>query len=188
VSELLERSLAAVARRLERPAQWLLSRPPVRAWLRRRALRAWRDGDGPLILCYGNINRSAFAAALARTRDRAGARSAGFHPLEGRPSPEATIACAASYGTDLSAHRSRRVTRDELRAAGAVFVFDLENVARVAALDPVALAKTHPLGALDDDPHALIADPHGRGDAVLAATLARIARAVERAGSAARDR
>jgi protein-tyrosine phosphatase len=168
---------------VRRPAQWLLALPPLRAWLGRRARRAWRDAGEPLILCYGNINRSAFAAALAAARGHPGARSAGFYPEEGRSSPEATVACAARYGVDLSAHRSRRVRREELSSADAIFVFDLQNVARVAALDPGALARIHLVGALDEEADVLIADPHGRGDAVLAQTLARIARAVEHEGS-----
>lgn len=161
-----------------------MTRPPLGAWLGRRARRAWRASERPLILCYGNINRSAFAAALARTRGRPGARSAGFYPHEGRSSPEATIAGAASHGVDLSAHRSRRVSREELKSADAIFVFDLDNVARVVALDPGSLARTHLLGALSDDPdEVVIADPHGRGEAVLAETLARIERAIGHAGS-----
>jgi protein-tyrosine-phosphatase len=156
-----------------------LSRP-----LRRRARRAWRATDAPLILCYGNVNRSAFAAGLARSRGRAGARSAGFYPQEGRLSPDATIACAGRYGVDLSDHRSRRATPRDLADAPAIFVFDLGNLARVAMLDPRALIRTHLVGSLDDDPCVLIADPHGRGQAVLEDTLARIARAVEHAEEA----
>lgn len=154
---------------------------PIRGPLRRRALRAWHSTDAPLILCYGNINRSAFAAALARSRGRAGANSAGFYPEEGRPSPEATVACAGRYGIDLTDHRSHRVTRRDLADAPAIFVFDLENLARVARLAPLALVRTHFLGTLDDDPPMLIADPHGHGQAVLEDTLARIARAVNHA-------
>lgn len=149
--------------------------------LRQRARRAWRETDAPLILCYGNINRSAFAASLAQGRGRPGARSAGFVTEQGRPSPDATIACAADYGVDLRAHRSRLVTRTDLARARAIFVFDLANLRAVARLAPSALARTHLLGSLDDDARVLIADPHGRGRTVLADTLARIARAVERA-------
>jgi len=154
---------------------------PVRGTLRRRAQRAWRSTDAPLILCHGNINRSAFAAALARSRGRAGAHSAGFYPEEGRPSPAATIACAGEYGVSLTDHRSRRVTHGDLADAPAIFVFDLENLARVARLAPLALARTHFLGTLDDDSPMLIADPHGHGQAVLEDTLAQIARAVNHA-------
>ena len=154
---------------------------PIRGPLRRRALRAWRSTDAPLILCYGNINRSAFAAGLARSPGRAGTRSAGFYPEGGRPSPEATIECAGRYGIDLTDHRSHHVTRRDLADAPAIFVFDLENLARVAKLAPLALVRTHFIGALDDDSRLLIADPYGHGQAVLEDTLARIARAVNHA-------
>jgi protein-tyrosine-phosphatase len=153
----------------------------IRGPLCRRARRAWRSTDAPLILCYGNINRSAFAGALARSRGRAGARSAGFYPQEGRPSPDATVACAGRYGIDLTDHRSRRVTRRDLTDAPAIFVFDLDNLARVAKLAPLALVRTHFLGALGDDSPMLIADPHGHGQAVLEDTLARISQAVDQA-------
>ena len=96
-------------------------------------------------------------------------------------SPAVTIACAARYAVDLAAHRSARVSRGELGRAPAIFVFDLENLARVGSLAPRALARTHFVGALDDDRRVLIADPHGRGPEVLEATLARIAQAIERA-------
>ena len=173
-----ERLLIALARKLEPRAQATPGRARVRSALRRRALRAWRATHAPLILCFGNINRSPFAAALAR-RDRlrpAGARSAGFFPEPGRCSPAATVAAAARYGVDLSGHRSSCVTRAELAGAAAIFVFDLENVARVAASSPAALWRLHLVGSLDDDRSVLIADPHGRGDAALDQTLARIAR------------
>lgn len=180
----VERLTVAVARRLERPAQAILGRTRVRSALHRRALRAWLATDDPLILCFGNINRSAFAAALAREQGRAGARSGGFYPEPGRPSPPATVAGAERYGVDLAGHRSSCVNRAELAGAAAIFVFDLENVARVAAWAPAALARVHVVGSLDDDPRVLIADPHGRGDAVLEQTLERIARALAAAEGA----
>lgn len=176
--------LVGVARRLERPAGAVLRRPRLRVRLHRRALRAWRTTDSPLIACYGNINRSAFAAALARHRGRPGAAGGGFYPEAGRPAPSATIVCAAAHGVDLADHRSRLLTRDDLIAAPAIFVFDLENVARVAVGNPRALARTHLLGSLDGDPQVLIADPHSRPTTVLEWTVARIARAVDHAEAA----
>jgi protein-tyrosine-phosphatase len=172
--------MVAVARRLEQPAQAILGRARVRSALHRRALHAWRATDAPLILCFGNINRSPFAAALARRDGRgpADARSAGFYPEPGRPSPATTAAAAARYGLDLSEHRSTCVTHAELAGAAAIFVFDLENVARVAVLAPGALARVHLVGSLDDDRRVLIADPHGRGEIALRQTLERIARAL----------
>jgi protein-tyrosine-phosphatase len=175
VRDHLERALVAVARRLEPPAQSVMRWPPLRSWLQRRARRAWGAANVPLILCYGNINRSAFAAGLVRA-GRPGVRSAGFHPVENRPSPDATIACAARYGVDLTGHRSRRVTRGELRSADVILVFDLQNVARVLATSPNALRRTQLVGSLGDDRGVVIGDPHDRGDAVLDDTFARIAR------------
>lgn len=174
----LERALVAVARGLERPARSFLQWPPVRSWLYRRARRAWGAANAPLILCYGNINRSAFAAGLARER-RPEVWSAGFYPVENRSAPDATIACAARHGVDLTGHRSRRVTSGELRSADVIFVFDLQNLARVLASAPSALRRTHLVGSLGDEPGVLIGDPHGRGEAVLEDTLARIARAFD---------
>lgn len=179
-----ERVLFGAARRLDGPAEAVLRRPYVRALLRRRARCAWHATAAPLVLCYGNINRSAFAAALARTRGRESARSAGFYPVRDRAAPDATIARAAAYGVELTLHRSARVTRRDISGARAIFVFDLENLARVAALDPRALARTHFIGALDDDQPVLIADPHGGGEEVLESTLARIAQAIKHADAA----
>jgi len=176
--------VVGIARRLERPAGRVLAHRWLRARLHRRALRAWRGSDAPLIACYGNINRSAFAAALARSRGRPGARGGGFYREVGRPAPDAMIACAATHGVDLADHRSRRLTRDDLAAAPAIFVFDLENVALVAVDNPRALARTHLLGSLDGEPQVLIGDPHGRPTPVLEQTVARIARAVDHAEAA----
>lgn len=176
--------MVAVARRLERPAHAILGRPRVRLALHRRAWRAWRATDAPLILCFGNINRSAFAAGLARKRGSAGAHSGGFYPEPGRPSPPATITGAGRYGVDLAGHRSSCVTRADLAGATAIFVFDLENVAQVAALAPSALACVHLVGSLDDDARVLIADPHGCGEVALRQTLERIANALAGAEAA----
>jgi protein-tyrosine-phosphatase len=184
VSGRVKRLLVAAARRLERPAGSVLGRSRVRLWLHGRAVRAWRGTDAPLILCYGNINRSAFAAALAVQRGRAGAHGAGFYPEEGRSVPGTTIAGARRYGVDLAGHRSRLVTRADLEGARAIFVFDLQNLVQVAALAPSALARTHLVGSLGEAPCVLIADPHGRGEAVLESTLARVAAAVDRVEAA----
>ena len=63
-------------------------------------------------------------------------------------------------------------------------MFDLENVAQVAALAPSALACVHLVGSLDDDARVLIADPHGCGEVALRQTLERIANALAGAEAA----
>jgi protein-tyrosine phosphatase len=176
-----ERALAAAARIAEPWLGRLLRAAPIRRVLHRRAMVAWRATDEPLALCFGNINRSPFAAALARRRPGSRAGSAGFYPQAGRPSPPSTVAGARARGVELDAHRSVIVSDEQLAGAPAIFIFDLENLARVAARRAGALRRTHFLGALAPAGAVLIADPHGRGQAMLEDVLSEIQRAVEHA-------
>lgn len=90
-----------------------------------------------LVLCYGNVCRSPFAARYLRTRlaargiDGVRVASAGFHRTEGRPSPPGAIRAASHHGVDLDDHRSRRVTTAMLDASDAVFVMDARNLVRL---------------------------------------------------------
>ena len=163
----LERVLAGVARRIEAPLEVLLRASWPRRALARRATRAWKASDEPLFLCYGNINRSPFAALLATQRSGRRTSSAGLFPAAGRSAPAASIERARHYGVDLGEHRSRVAGRDELSRAEAIFVFDLENVARIAAQAPRALSRTHLLGPLAPQRTVFIQDPHGRPAEVL---------------------
>jgi protein-tyrosine-phosphatase len=178
---MLERALAAAALLLEPWIGWLLRLAPLRRLLHRRATIAWRATDEPLILCFGNINRSPFAAALARQRPGSRASSAGFYPQAGRPSPPATVAGAHARGVELGAHRSVIVSDEQLAGVPAIFIFDLENLALVTARRAGALRRTHFIGALSPGGAVLIADPHGRGQAVREDVLSAIQRAVEHA-------
>lgn len=104
----------------------------LHVWRRRRATDALRAPLRPgavLFICYGNICRSPFAAALFRRelakRDRANEargraiRSAGFTGSD-RPSPSEAIAAAARFKIDLSPHRSAVITADAYRSAALV--------------------------------------------------------------------
>ena len=175
----MKRAIGLCARLAEPLAGRLLRLGLIRRALHRRALRAWRATDTPLILCFGNINRSPFAAALARARPGSRASSAGFYPETGRPSPGRTVAVAKRYGVDLSEHRSAVVSSAQLSDAKAIFVFDLENLVRLAARDPRALRRAHLLGTLGKSGAAVIVDPHGRADAVLAQVLGEIAGSID---------
>ncbi len=174
---MIERIALGAARRLQGPSERVLAIRPVRRTLHRRALNAWRSTDAPLILCHGNINRSPFAAALARRRGKSPA-DAGFYPVAGRESPQRTILAAADYGVDLSAHRSRTVQDVQLETAGAIFVFDLVNLAPIACRRPRALRRTHLLGTLLATGGAFIADPHGQPPEILESVLERISEAI----------
>ena len=60
-------------------------------------------------MCQGNINRSAFAEAYARSvfPPEISVSSCGLHKKTNRPSPDQSIAVAAQLGVDLRQHRSR---------------------------------------------------------------------------------
>jgi protein-tyrosine-phosphatase len=179
-----ERIAIALSRRLQATAERFLCIPYVRRALHRRALRAWRSTETPLILCYGNINRSPYAAALAKRDQGKAPASAGFYPVCGRRSPTLTIDRAGRYGVDLSAHRSSIVSKAQINAAPAIFVFDLMNLAPIACRGARALRRTHLLAMLTETGSVFIPDPHGRSAEVLDGTLQWISQAVS-AGSVA---
>jgi protein-tyrosine phosphatase len=175
----LERALSAGTRRVEPLIGSLLRRGRIRRALHARAWRAWRATDAPLIVCYGNINRSPFAEHVARRRPGSRALSAGLYPKAGRSSPPLTVAVAAAHGVDLGEHRSTILDEQLIDDASAIFIFDLDNLARIAARRPAALRKTHFLGALGGVEDLLISDPHGCGEAMLESVLTQIEQALD---------
>ena len=99
--------------------------------LRRRAARAdlgrHETPRAVLVVCYGNICRSPFAAAVLRARlAGTGVRveSAGFFG-PGRRSPDTAIEAARHWHQDLRKHRSRLLTRELVRAVDVLLVMDL---------------------------------------------------------------
>lgn len=180
----LERALAASARRAEPALARALDLGPIRWALHRRALRAWRATDEPLIVCTGNINRSPFAAQLARRRPASRAHSAGLYPEAGRPSHTETLTVAHARGVDLDAHRSVVLDDAMVARAAAIFVFDLQHIAHLATRWPRALRRTHFLGALADSGPVIIVDPHGCERLVLESALTQITSAIESADRA----
>ena len=86
-----------------------------------------------LFVCAGNLCRSPFAEELARLR--AGERgldvefeSAGEIAYEGSRCPDDAVAAASRYGVDLTAHRARRLTREQEAVADEVVpLFDVPD-------------------------------------------------------------
>ena len=73
-----------------------------------------------LFVCTHNAGRSAFAAALARTRggEFVNAESAGVDPADS--ASEVTIASLAELGIDDSAHRPSAITEQRVRDADVI--------------------------------------------------------------------
>ena len=182
-----ERALVALARALTPLAAALMGAPAVRRRLRARALAAWRADRAPLLVCYGNINRSPFAAQLARARTGRRVDSSGLYRASGRSAPPASVACARTHGVELGDHSSSVL---ELRGAGrerTLFVFDLENVARIAWRWPPALRRVQLFGALSEHGQLIVPDPHGRGQEALEAAFGRIAEIIDGLAEDRRD-
>lgn len=151
-----QRKLSAAAWRLR--CYWA-------AWNAGRATRVALQRGFPeklLVVCYGNIYRSPYAAALLRKRlgNAVDVRSAGFHPVVGRKAPLEMIEKAASQGLDLASHRSDRVSVAEVAHADLVVVMDRHNWQAARRLG-VADRNIVWLGTLDGGRE--LPDPYGKG-------------------------
>lgn len=163
--------------------------------LRRRAARAELARrvapDALLVICYGNICRSPFAAALLRARlAGTGVRidSAGFFG-PGRRSPASAVEAARTWHQDLRSHRSQLLTRPLVHAADLLIVMDAAQ--RRAVCDGFGC---HPrdvflLGDFDPEPirTRAIQDPMDQPLAVYGEVYGRIERCIAELGGALRN-
>jgi len=122
-------------------------------------------GKKILVICYGNIYRSPFAGVYLSNRlAQYGyeVRSAGVYGISGRASNEQYVSDVASYGVDLSAHRSIAMDRELINWADYVLVMDRHNYHAVTLTSPEASGKILWLGAFDSRSMAVeIEDPYG---------------------------
>ena len=154
------RSLAAAtgrrlwALRMERRHEGTWMKPP----------RLLRPVQRVLVLCYGNICRSPFAARrLQAMRPDLVVEGAGFHEREGRSSPVEIIEAAAKRGLDLADHRSQVVRYEDLEVADLVLVMDRDQARRIRRASREVWARTHFLGLFRAGGNPEIADPYGGG-------------------------
>ena len=143
---------------------------PDRMLHRRRHLEA-RDrllGLGTvrsiLVVCYGNVCRSPYLeAVLGRELPAVNVMSAGLVGPD-RPVPAYSLTVAAKRGLDLSAFRSRPLSRANARAFDLVIVMDSAQRSHVARMFGVSSARIVVAGDLDPEQSATraIADPWGK--------------------------
>jgi protein-tyrosine-phosphatase len=109
-----------------------------------------------LFVCTGNICRSPMAAGLFRFHlERAGCdgieiASAGTWADAGNPATDPAQAVVAPRGVDLSAHRSRPLTAEELAGADLVVAMTSVHLREVAQMAPEAAGKVLLLKALPE--------------------------------------
>jgi len=139
---------------------------------------ALTHGAGRLIfVCYGNIMRSAFAAAQAVDRAPALApriRGAGTHATPGREAHADAREAAHSFGVDLSAHRAARLGELRVASADVLVCMDLANAARASALPGADARRVFLVGDVGEGPRQ-VADPYGHGLAVTHEAFRRVA-------------
>jgi protein-tyrosine-phosphatase len=159
---------------------------------RRAALARLRGAARPksvLVLCFGNICRSPYAAERLRgmlhpSLGEVRVVSAGFH-LSGRPPPEEALAVAAERGIGIAAHRSRLVSHDLLRESELVILMTAQHV---GLLKRQFGRRTGVLLLGDLDPFSIhsraIHDPYEQSGEVFREVYSRIDRCVEELVSA----
>ncbi len=160
-------------------------------WSRRRGQRTQTDSlarhSKVVVICHGNILRSAFAeallkeAVLARRAPGVCVSSAGLHAVPGRSADPRGVAVALEWGVDLSAHRATMLSAEAVAAADLILVMDLLNLAELVRYYPAAADKAALLGEFDpvwtDDP--VISDPYTGDLEEVRTSYGRVVAAVE---------
>jgi protein-tyrosine-phosphatase len=115
-----------------------------------------------LVICTGNINRSALTAALLQRE--VGhihmIRSAGL-TADGLVPPDKMVAAALEHGIDLSQHVSRLVTESDIDRADLVICMDRTHPVKLASVNGDAPDKTFLMTELID---GLASLPNSGGD------------------------
>lgn len=141
-----------------------------------------------LFVCTGNTCRSPMAQALfnrlaasGQSEDEYQAFSAGLSAFAGVPASANAVKAMEDYpGADLSDHRARNISREDIDSAYLVLTMSLSHKQYILSLYPDAYQKVYTLkeyvyGAADD-----INDPYGGSEAVYRRCAAEIAQAVEK--------
>jgi len=163
--------------RVARLAMRRLRKDPAKL---RRALQQARQ---VLIVCHGNIIRSAFAAQLLQqllgARRRVRIASAGLEATPGRPPHPNALRLARRLHIDLSRHAASRVSLDDIRASDVVFAVDVPQFAALRTRFPAASDKMFPLTCLAPSTPLEIADPINGDDRAFEVCFAHIIRAID---------
>ncbi|MGA3372000.1 MAG: ATP-grasp domain-containing protein [Terracidiphilus sp.] len=161
LSQSWRKSMNVVSRRSLRLYLRYIQQPLMIKKLRGRHI------DKVLILCYGNICRSPFAAALAAKRfPKIPFSSAGLGTKADRHSPDYVVSTGSGYGIDLVEHRSKSVDAKMIDEAQLVLVMDILNYELLTDSFPGALERTLFLGMLLPEPELEIPDPYDDPDSM----------------------
>jgi protein-tyrosine-phosphatase len=151
-----------------------------------RLVRALREARQVLIVCHGNIIRSAFAARLMQQMfgpiGRVRFASAGVEATPGRPPHPIALRIAARHRVDLSRHAASRVSAENVRASDVVFAVDVPQFVALRRRFPEAKDKIFLLTSLAPRTPLEIADPIFGDDHAFEACFAHITQALDPIG------
>lgn len=121
-----------------------------------------------LLVCSGNTCRSPLAAAMltARLRSEPELRdvtvaSAGTSAWDGSPASEGSYLVALERGLDLSTHRARMLTPDQVQRADLILTMTAAHASRVADLGGASKVATMAEYARADVSQRDVPDPFG---------------------------
>ncbi|MBC7481985.1 MAG: phosphotyrosine protein phosphatase [Rhizobacter sp.] len=145
------------------------------------SLDAWTGSDREeavrlVFVCLGNINRSAFAAAVARDLG-AECVSIGLSTSSGRPASQMAVSQAGQMGYDLSQHRATVFHDYEWRDGDLFLAMEVRHLRHLLALgmpsESIGL-----LGYWSSPRRIHLHDPHGLSEAYCATCFTLIEAAV----------
>jgi len=145
-------------------------------------LRALRCARTLVIVCHGNIIRSAFAEQLlirAGGGPRLTIRSAGVEAVTGRPAHPHAVRTAERFGITLDDHRATRLTTDIVAGADVILVMDAQQLAAVNARFPEAKPKAFLFATLAANEPLDVNDPVLGDESVFQSCFERIQRTAQ---------
>jgi len=133
-----------------------------------------------LVVCYGNIYRSAFVGAGLKQAHLEGVevRSAGFHPQSGRVASQRMVVASRVHGVYLGAHQSSVVQPSDLSWADTIILMDRHNWQALIQSGADA-ARFVWLGTLDGGA-VEVPDPYERDENAVQQIVARLAACTHR--------